>query len=673
MAVYILKVRADGVLDTTYGISGVSKAITRAGVYIHFQSATLDSLGRVVVLTQVSFTTREVWRVNTSGLLDTTFNTNGSALFTTASEALFYDVQADASNKVWVFGSSFNSFDMLVYRFTSTGTLDTGTFNAPLGYINSGFVGTPHRAVAAAAGAFRILGRSGSKFAEWNVTSSGMMTLTSNPATSAPFALPTGYTLEYFDGHPLVMSNGDVTWLYNKTGYRQFGNHFYSDSLLYRTKVAQEVDTSFNGGQVRIFNERLATALPSYSQRVKVDSSGRIYSLYNAELGKDGIGALLYRHNSNGTLDSTFGNGGYTLIQNLEPYRMALDSQNRVVIREKRHVSGFDWEEGVWRLDSSGAPDTSFANGGHIVFTPPPDHVVDIYRGSGDQHPLVIDSSDNILTMIYYYYDHPDDYEDISAVWKITSSGTTATDFGNQGFIRLKHNGQTFYETHDLILNPNGDIHPLRIMEEDHGAERLAMFRIPAGTAQLDGNFGSGTPWKFLVGPELPSDDARGYTPSWSIDPQGRLFVTTHYVTPASGYGDADKVILRRFTSDGNLDTTFLNGDGWVFNRDAVRVWFEVKATTDFKGRVFVVVDEGGPSVTSINWIRALSESGQPDTSFGNSGVISVESLLGLAESPNAWTYSLLTTPSGKILLSLQGESDPDSAGGTKDFFVVVK
>lgn len=671
MAIHIQKVHANGTVDTTYGTSGISKAVTRVGGYIPYQASTLDSTGRVVLLTRGgNLTTSEVWRLTTSGTLDTTFNGSGSALITTAGDHGLFDVQADTSNKVWVFGTLYGSSTALVYRLTSAGILDTGTFNSPLGYINAGFTGTLHKGVPAGGGAYRVLGRSGGKFAEWNVTSSGVMTLTSNPATSTPFTLPPDYQLEYFDGHPLVMSNGDVTWLFNKTGYRQFGNSFVSDSLLYRTKVAQEVDTSFNSGQVRIFNERLHTVLPNYSRGLKVDSSSRIYTLTEVTLGRDGIAALVYRYNSNGTLDSTFGNGGYALIPDLYPYRLALDSQNRVLVRGKKHLIDFDWNEGIWRLDSNGTLDTTFGNGGQVVFNPPPDHAIDVFKGSGESHPLVLDSSDNVLTMVYYYSEV--DWEDKSSLWKVTSEGVTATDFGSQGILDLKFNGQRLYEISDLILQANGDIHLLKIKEDDDGAERVAMSRIFSATLQLDENFSSGQPWKFLVGPETAGDDARGYTPSWTIDHLGRFLVTTAYVTPASPEGYADKETVRRFTAAGDLDTTFLNGAGWSFNQQPDRVWFGLRATSDLKGRVFIIVDEGGPDETTINTIHALSDTGQPDTSFGSAGVITVQSLLGLTQSPEVWTDQMLTTPSGKVLLSMQGIGY-SSDGGTKDLFVVVK
>lgn len=481
---------------------------------------------------------------------------------------------------------------------------------------------------------------------------------------------PPNYVLEYADGHPLIMSNGDVTWLYNKTAYRQFGNHYNGDSLLYQTKVNQEVDAFFNSGQVRIFNERLPTVVSNSSRGLKVDSSGRIYSLSEFYRGADGIATLLYRYNIDGTLDTSFGTGGYTLLPDLYPYHLALDSQNRILINGRKHFGGFDWSEGLWRLNSSGALDTTFATVGHIFFTPPADHKVSIFVGSWQERPLVIDSSDNILMVAYYYNEV--DYEDQIALWKVTSTGTMAANFGSQGVVKLSFDAQSGYEISGLILAANGDIYPLKMMEDDVGAERVALFRVPAETLQVDENFGTDRPWKFLIGPEESGDDARGYTPQWTVDPQGRFLVTTYYVTPASPFGYTDKVALRRFTADGDLDSTFLNGKGWSHQMTPDREWFSLSAAVDPKGRILIIVDEGGPQIKSTNWIRAFSDTGQPDTTFGNSGVISVESLLGLTESQDAWTQHALTAPSGKILLSLQGY-DPATNGLPIDLLVVIK
>ena len=140
----IWRYNTDGTLDTTFAGAGFVTHHNAAGGAGGDQgnSIAIDSLGRIVVAGYswrgvVGYYDMAIWRYNTDGTLDTTFNGNGIAVHNDAAGGNGNDygnaISFDSSDKIVVAGNS-HSFSqvMALWRYNTDGTLDT-TFNS-LGY-----------------------------------------------------------------------------------------------------------------------------------------------------------------------------------------------------------------------------------------------------------------------------------------------------------------------------------------------------------------------------------------------------------------------------------------------------------------------------------------------------------------------------------------------------------
>lgn len=117
----------DGSVDSTFGVAGIVRdnsttaSDNGGGIYI-------DNAGNILITGHGDFDAK-VWRYNDSGVLDTTYASNG--IFTYDGPVGGYDSlgsgSMDANNVLTVVGSSDgggSDFDMLVMRLTENGTQD---------------------------------------------------------------------------------------------------------------------------------------------------------------------------------------------------------------------------------------------------------------------------------------------------------------------------------------------------------------------------------------------------------------------------------------------------------------------------------------------------------------------------------------------------------------------
>ena len=129
----VIRVSADGALDTTFGTSG--KAVVNVGnVQDTANSITTDSQGRII-LSGISASSGgnynyTVLRFTANGALDTTFDGDGivASNFSGSTNDNFLGVAVDASDKIIAVGYSSGTNSASIARFTTSGALDS-TFN----------------------------------------------------------------------------------------------------------------------------------------------------------------------------------------------------------------------------------------------------------------------------------------------------------------------------------------------------------------------------------------------------------------------------------------------------------------------------------------------------------------------------------------------------------------
>jgi uncharacterized delta-60 repeat protein len=242
----------------------------------------------------------------------------------------------------------------------------------------------------------------------------------------------------------------------------------------------------------------------------------------------------LLRYNSDGSLDTTFGNGG-VVTTNIGPdddqaYRLALQSDGKIVAAGRRGIHFNPTEQrkghvGLARYNPDGSLDTSFGNGGKV----------DSDFGEGLESyalAVVIQPDDRIVIAGESTY--------AFLVARYNTDGTLDTTFASDGFA-LVNFSSNWDHCRDAALQPDGKIILVGIAEVNSPYDSFALARVnPDGS--LDESFG--TSGKVVM---VNQGDLEAVV----LQTDGKLI--------ALGTS-ADTFKLLRFNGDGSLDSTFGTG-----------------------------------------------------------------------------------------------------------------
>jgi len=316
--VMVARYNVDGSLDATFGGGGI--VTTPIGTYAKALAVAIQADGKIVVggrsgtLFQSDFT---LVRYNPNGLLDTSFGTGGIVITSFGGFAQVEDVAIQADGKIVVtgdapsFGRSTDLSIFTVARYNPNGSLDA-TFDGDgvSQAIPAGFPVSP--AIVPQAIALQ---------ADQKIAVAGFC----------------------FDGSSLKF----CVSRYNSNGL--LDNTFDSDGL-----VTTAFDSSVGG---------FANDL-SIQPDNKIVASGQSF-------GASGVIPALARYNPNGSLDTSFDGDGRVTMPNsvqFESTALALQPDGKMLIAGRDFIfftSGF----AVARFNSDGSLDSTFGNAG-IVTTP---------------------------------------------------------------------------------------------------------------------------------------------------------------------------------------------------------------------------------------------------------------------------------------------------------------
>ncbi|MEK7287127.1 MAG: hypothetical protein AAB091_01025, partial [Elusimicrobiota bacterium] len=359
----------------------------------------IDSSGRIVVAGYSDTSNgmdMAVWRYNPDGVLDASFGTNGVFINHNAAGGNGNDagnaVAIDSSGRIVVAGYSAslaNGLDLALWRLTSSGALDT-TFSGDGIYTHDSAAGGNG---ADAANALAI-------------DSSGRIVVA---------------------GYSASLANG-------------------LDLALWRLTSSGALDTTFSGDGIYTHDSAAGGNGDDAANAVAIDSSGRIAAA-GYSTSASSIDLALWRLSSSGDLDGGFGASGiYTAgrVGGDRALSMAIDQAGNI------YVSGFltnsASDMGTWKLDASGALDSSFGSSGILSHD-------SAAGGGGDDEgrAIAFDSLGNLVIVGYSVGLPTNDL----AVWKITNEGTVDVVASNA----LKHADEiNLYFTsgnsrYDLILS----------------------------------------------------------------------------------------------------------------------------------------------------------------------------------------------------------------------------
>jgi uncharacterized delta-60 repeat protein len=372
----------------------------------------------------------------------------------------------------------------------------------------------------------------------------------------------------------------------------------------------------------------VATVLPlskNGHDRLVSAAYGADGSLYASGSFGDGTAAttdlqmLVAKLKSDGTLDTSFGKGGYATHNvvvgtNGELARTVIvQSTGKVVVAGAvDHVGAADARDrdiAAVRFDKDGTLDTSFGNGGSAIF--------DLSDGEVNGESFVADSAWGLLALA-------DDKLVISAsrkraggtdtdfvLLRLTADGAPDTSFGSDGVFSLDINQRSASARSVLALD-GGALLGAGYMK-DGDVTKPVLYKVTAA-GQLDTSFGTGGYFAEAVLPAAAE--------IYSVIRQGDKLVT-------AGYGRADAAksldwVSIRVTSDGKLDTSYgANGvvqiDVAGFNDNARNI----VALPD--NRLMLV---GGGRNTEMNadaMVAVLSADGKLDSTFGQGGMKMVD------------------------------------------------
>lgn len=329
------------VINASAASTGLSTAF---GVAVHPLTGKVYAAG-MGTLSNPDLYGMAVTRLNADGTPDASFGSTGKQLIfyqgsgtDVTSRANGLIVLADGSVIV---AGSVTSFGA-VMKLNNAGLLDTsfGTGGSSIMTFQASF----NAITALGDGSFLVAGASGGNFIVAKFTSNG--------------ALDTTFGTGGFTKTAFVNSDVAACIAVQTDGKIVVGGRTSSDSALARYNSNGSLDTSFGTGGKVLLN--IVTGNPDQINEVQIQPDNKIIAMgHGVPLTVGGERHILLRFNTNGTLDSTFGNGGIagTHFGNSQEFLYG----GKLLPNGKIIVTGFVGRNGVVaRYNADGSPDRTF-------------------------------------------------------------------------------------------------------------------------------------------------------------------------------------------------------------------------------------------------------------------------------------------------------------------------
>jgi uncharacterized delta-60 repeat protein len=412
-----------------------------------------------------------------------------------------------------------------------------------------------------------------------------------------------------------------------------------------RAEAKGVLDPTFAVDGIAVHDGAVAEGSSDYGYDLTIDDAGRIAV---SGLGLKSGGhhdMVIWRYNSDGSLDAGFGDDGLVVYQraygNSEGYAIVNDAEGKLV------VAGSDYDLGsqmmIWRYETDGAPDTSFGDNGVVVYK----------SGEGDRgHDLAMDSSGRILVTGTSNSD--------MAIWRYTVEGTLDTSFGNAGVVTHDNaaGGGGYDEGYALTIDAEGRILATgRSVSADKQYSMVIWRYNSDGT--LDASFGVDG---VAVHGGTPAGTGAGAA-SIVIDAAGKV-VVCGYSYNASGDWD---MALWRYGGNGSLDPSF-GMDGYVVHNAAAGGWRNDEGydVTIEAGKILVSGRSNNATGSYDMVIWRYEADGTLDPGFGVDGIVVGSGAAG--GTGNDYGYAIVVDARGRLLVS--GTSTNASAQRNRDMVI---
>jgi uncharacterized delta-60 repeat protein len=640
----IQRLNANGTIDNGFGASGT--LLTNVNLTDGATGVIVQADGKIVVggscfLPPSGTPDFNIVRYTSAGALDTSFDSDGKAstTFGASDFATALAVQADGKY-VQVGYTDINAAttgpnDFAVVRWNADGTLDT-SFDSD-GRLTIDFTSDDRaNAVAIQSDGKIIVAGSwdggASDFAIVRLNTNGTLDTSFSSDGKANFTFGTGtfgaaefaYTLKIQADGKIVVAGQS-----NSAGSGIGDN----DIAMLRIDTNGSLDTSFGtAGKVKADVSLAATN--EVAREVLVQADGKIIAVGES----NGVGGL-FRYNSNGTFDQSFGDGGKQVGTGsvVPSVAAALQGDGKIVTLGTSFGLLADASFQISRYTTAGALDTSFGiNGG-----------TSISFGAGTLNvasDLIMQSDGKIVAVGRSGGD--------SAIVRLTSAGQLDASFGTGG--KVITDQSNIDDATSVIVQADGKI----VVGGSNFLGNSANFSLARYTTSgvLDTSFSSDGRADATFGLE-------DIATSLALQSDGK-YVQVGYTNVNNATTGPNDFAVARWNADGTLDTSF-DVDGLVTidfaNDDRAN---SVAIQSD--GKVIVAGSwDGGASDFAI--VR-LNTNGSLDTSFSGDGKANfsfANSGFGNAE----FAYSVKIQADGKIVVA--GSTNTGTTSNDSDIAII--
>ncbi len=420
-----------------------------------------------------------------------------------------------------------------------------------------------------------------------------------------------------------------------------------------------EVDTNFGTDGAYMFHPSKEDKFGyfDYIYKVLVQEDGKILTI--GESRTDGYNYAIYvsRHNVDGTLDETYGEGGIVylkvdpLIYKNCPYDAVLSEDGLL------YIAGFTYNglnsAFILCLDENGFENTDYGKEGWVVTEQDPYGIV--------YEAIDIDSKGRCVVAGYY--------NDEILVCRYTKKGELDVTFGNEGKVNIELDPDPAAHSYayDVKVLDNGKI--ILCGDKRVGAEEGGMFiwshmvRLKSN-GTLDETFGENGVLYLYAG------EYAEFALSLDVQPNGKYLVGGH----AELWSDTPELpryesFITRVNVDGTIDETFgeggfvkiepLQGDG--------RVNYSYSILSAPDGQIFGAVYSRDISTEMFRaYVYNLDENGQFNENFAGSGILPLPKLYEEQEEINA--YSIALQGNDKLIVGGYAAFDDPGVDGPGDY-----
>ncbi|EDP74721.1 hypothetical protein [Hydrogenivirga sp. 128-5-R1-1] len=272
------------------------------------------------------------------------------------------------------------------------------------------------------------------------------------------------------------------------TGHSKNAN-FNEDMVIWRFSSNGTLDNSFGNNGVVVHNNAAGGNSSDRGNSIAIDGNGRII-ITGTSFNGNNNDMVIWRYNSDGTLDISFGNNGFVVHNNAAGgnshdwgFSVTTDSQNKVLVTGTSHNANNNYDMVIWRYNSNGTLDNSFGNNGIVVHD-------NAAGGNGDDigSSIVVDSNGKIVVAGYSSNGSNNDM----VIWRYNSDGTLDNSFGNSGIVVHNNaaGGNSDDVGVSIVVDNQGRILITGSSKNSNGDRDMAVWRYnPNGT--LDNTFGN--------------------------------------------------------------------------------------------------------------------------------------------------------------------------------------